>query len=151
MAWTYDQLIAEYTSRVGQANAHKGTLNLEITEASIDWNAGDDHAAIQDIIQGLQATLEYMVDMLARGFHGWNGATYALPTALDRNKACPFITEAPAYDLTMDAIINTMLTADPAQTLYYIGLVDAYRQSVWNRPFNREFFAALARGFAEWD
>ncbi|GAH29755.1 unnamed protein product, partial [marine sediment metagenome] len=33
---------------------------------------------------------------------------------------------------------------------YFVGLVDAYRQSIWNRPFNKDFFAALARGFMEW-
>ncbi|GAI59416.1 unnamed protein product, partial [marine sediment metagenome] len=35
-------------------------------------------------------------------------------------------------------------------TLYFVGLVDAYRTSVWNREFNEEYFAALARGFMEW-
>ncbi|GAH32071.1 unnamed protein product, partial [marine sediment metagenome] len=34
--------------------------------------------------------------------------------------------------------------------LYFIGLIDAYRQSVWNQPFNKEYYAALARGFQEW-
>ncbi len=51
------------------------------------------------------------------------------------------------YELTMDAIINVMLTAEPAQVEYFVGLVDAYRQSIWNKPFNEDFFAALARGF----
>lgn len=55
-----------------------------------------------------------------------------------------------SYELSMDDIINTMLVADPDEVQYFIGLVDAYRQSIWNRPFNKEFFAALARGFMEW-
>lgn len=53
-------------------------------------------------------------------------------------------------ELTMDAILSTMLSADPPQVEYFVGLVDAYRQSIWNRPFNQEFFAALGRGFMEW-
>lgn len=53
-------------------------------------------------------------------------------------------------DLTMDAILSTMLSADPYQVMYFIGLLDAYKQSVWNKPFNEEFFAALARGFEQW-
>ncbi|GAH60107.1 unnamed protein product, partial [marine sediment metagenome] len=37
------------------------------------------------------------------------------------------------------------------QLTNFIGFVDAYRQSIWNRPFNREYYAALARGFALWE
>ncbi|GAH62913.1 unnamed protein product [marine sediment metagenome] len=53
--------------------------------------------------------------------------------------------------LTMESLINVMLLADPSEVEYFIGIVDAYRQSVWNKPFNQEFFAALARGFEEWE
>jgi len=54
------------------------------------------------------------------------------------------------YELTMDKMINTMLMADPSEVTYFIGLVDAYRQSIWNAPFNKEFYSALARGFMQW-
>lgn len=53
-------------------------------------------------------------------------------------------------EVTMDAILSAMLSADPAQVEYFVGLVDAYRQSIWNRPFNKDFFAALGRGFMQW-
>jgi len=54
------------------------------------------------------------------------------------------------YQLTMDGILSVMLSADPVQVDYFVGLVDAYKQSIWNKPFNKEFYAALARGFMEW-
>ena len=54
-------------------------------------------------------------------------------------------------EITMADLINVMLTANPDQVEYFIGLVDAYRQSIWNRPFNHEFFTALGRGFMEWE
>ncbi len=151
MGWSYDTLITELTSRYGQANLHRGQLNLEITQATADWNLNNDHACLQDVIQGMQATLDYMVDMLAKGFHSYNGSSFTLPDALDRSRGCPFITEAPEFELTMAVLINTMLTANPAEVEYFVGLVDAYRQSIWNQPFNEEFFAALARGFEQWD
>lgn len=53
-------------------------------------------------------------------------------------------------ELDMDSLLSTMLSADPDQVEYFVGLLEAYRQSVWNRPFNEEFFAALARGFMIW-
>ena len=53
--------------------------------------------------------------------------------------------------VTMDDIINAMLTADPSQVDYFIGLVDAYRVAIWDKPFNEEFYMALAEGFKQWE
>lgn len=55
-----------------------------------------------------------------------------------------------AAEVDMSAIILAMLSANPEQVEYFVGLVDAYRQSIWNRPFDKEFFATLARGFMLW-
>ncbi len=57
--------------------------------------------------------------------------------------------EAGAID--MSAIINAMLLANPDEVTYFIGLTDAFRKSIWNRPYNRDFYAALARGFEQWE
>lgn len=150
MAWTYDQLISQLWDKLAGANSDRASVSVARNAARIDWNAGDDHAAIGHIIDGMTETIQYMANMLAKGYYGWDGSTFLLPTALDRNYACPFITEAPPYDLTMAAIIVTMLSANPKQVEYFVGLVDAYRQSIWNRPFNQDFYAALARGFELW-
>lgn len=56
-----------------------------------------------------------------------------------------------AAEVTMSSLLTAMLSADPYQIMYFVGLVDAYRQSIWNRPFNKEFYAALARGFMQWE
>jgi len=53
-------------------------------------------------------------------------------------------------ELTMAAILQCMLTATAAEIKYFVGIVDGYRQAVWNQPFDSEFFAALARGFELW-
>ncbi len=60
------------------------------------------------------------------------------------------LVEAEPEGVTMSAIIEAMLTADLEQITFFVGLLDAYRQAIWNRPFNSELFAALARGFEEW-
>ena len=54
---------------------------------------------------------------------------------------------ADPYELTMADIIYAMLTADAGQIEHFIGISDAYKQFMWNKPFNKEFFAAIARGF----
>ena len=58
--------------------------------------------------------------------------------------------EAAAPEVTMASMLAAMLAADPDEVEYFVGLVDAYRQSIWNQPFNSEFFAALASGFEQW-
>lgn len=59
------------------------------------------------------------------------------------------VPEAPSISLS--SIIMAMYEATPTEITSFIGLVDAFRQSIWNRPFNREYFAELARGFEAWE
>jgi len=150
MGWAYDALVTELNYRYGVADANRGYLNTNRSQANFHWSAGEDHEAIYDIIEGMSDTVVAFGGLLAAGFHSYGGATYTLIDALSRERACPFIDEAPPYELTMSAIINTMLTANPMELEYFVGIVDAYRQSIWNKPFNSELFAALARGFEEW-
>jgi len=49
--------------------------------------------------------------------------------------------------IDMDAILAAMVAADPDEVTYFIGLEDAYRTALWDKPFNADFYAALARGF----
>ena len=58
--------------------------------------------------------------------------------------------EAPPAEVTMDAILAAMVTATIEELTDFIGYEDAYRQAIWNRPFNVEYFAALARGWTQW-
>ncbi|GAI67845.1 unnamed protein product [marine sediment metagenome] len=60
------------------------------------------------------------------------------------------IAEAPDAGITMRMILDEMFTADNEELKEFIGLVDAYRQSLWNKPFDMEFWAATARGFEIW-
>ena len=53
-------------------------------------------------------------------------------------------------EVNMDAILNAMLASDFDNLQKFIGIVDAYRVSLWNAPFNADFYAALARGFQIW-
>lgn len=50
-------------------------------------------------------------------------------------------------ELNIGTIIDAMSAATPLEVMYFVGIVDAMRQSVWNQPFEHEFFAALARAF----
>jgi len=56
---------------------------------------------------------------------------------------------ADGVGVDMDAILSAMAAAEPSEVTYFIGLVDAYRSALWDKPFNSDFFAALARGFIQ--
>ena len=122
------------------ASAHSKNLLAMgyIQDAMTHWNLHEDHLAIEDILSGM-AQLWWAIDYLVY-------------------KYTPFYPECPVphflkyhtvetATVDMDGILSAMLTAKLEQIEYFIGLVDAYRVSLWNRPFNAEFYAALARGF----
>jgi len=54
--------------------------------------------------------------------------------------------EDPSPPFNMGLLLSTMLEAEPSQIQGFVGITDAYRQSIWNKPFHKEFFAALAGG-----
>lgn len=104
-----------------------------------DWDAAEDTCYLmRDYAKDMQEDMCKFILSLR-----WN-----------MGRAFQYVNDNAAFDaseLTMEALINTMLIAEPDEVNYFIGLVDAFRQSVWNKPFNQEFFAALARGFEQWE
>jgi len=52
--------------------------------------------------------------------------------------------------VTMDDILNEMLSATFEQLTSFMGITQAYKVAVWDAPYNEEFYAALARGFKTW-
>ena len=122
------------------------TSQLVLNAAWAHWNINQDHLAIQDTLLSLQELLDTVDNMLSYIF------TFDPKTLL-----CKVLYQmraeyqAGGYDLTMGDMLSTMLGATPSEVTYFVGLVDAYRQAIWNKPFNAEFFAALSRGFMEWE
>lgn len=112
---------------------------LEHLEQSfIFWDAAQYNEAIYSNIQAL-SDLRYAVFRLV-------DLDYPLPALY----SMPYFLEhytGNGNGIDMAAIINAMLEADPLQVRAFVGLMDAYRQSVWNKPFNKEYYAALAKGF----
>ncbi|MBA7618123.1 hypothetical protein ES703_25444 [subsurface metagenome] len=52
--------------------------------------------------------------------------------------------------IEMEDIIDAMSAASPVEITYFVGIEDAFRQSIWNQPYEHEFFAALGRAFTRW-
>ena len=146
MAWpSLPASLTQLTTSWDNAVVEYENVQSSINAANTHWGLGQDHEAIQDTLialQDLADSVEYMLSYI------W---IYSPKTLL-----CKVLSQmrseykAATYDLTMGDILSTMLSAEPDEVEYFVGLVDAYRQSIWNKPFNSEFFAALARGFEEW-
>ncbi len=147
MGYSYDLLITHLEGRWADAEGQTSTARWHLNRADSHWGAGDDHLAIEDLMKAVFENNQAIESVLAQGFFGWPGDSHALLNALNRSKACPFIDEAPESEVTMALILSAMITADFTELQTFIGLVDAYRVSLWNEPFNAEYYAALARGF----
>jgi len=147
MAWTYAQLITEMHTRQNLAQSQLFYARQDYDTAQVRWSAADDHGAIDALMDAVYHNNQAVEDALASSYYGYGGATNIIPTAFDL--LSPYVPPEP-FDLTMGDILSVMLSAEPSEVEYFVGLVDAYRQSIWNKPFNAEFFAALARGFEEW-
>ena len=124
--WVYDFFI---TGHADWLVTYYTTSGFNLT-----WRT---HVALS--ISNLRYAIEYLIHCNTNEYH-----PLRLPYYLSN------CIEAEPTVLTMDDILSTMLAADPNQVRYFVGLVDAYRQSIWNKPFNVDFFAALARGFEQW-
>ncbi len=143
MAYPYScagalNLITNYTANyaIWKFFADGFTLN-----ANTYWLANEDHTAIGQIINALDSinNCTYFNSYSEAPFNTYNALYYYMVNC----------TGADEFD--MDSLLSAMVTASPDQLQYFIGLVDAYRQSLWNKPFNKEYFAALARGFETWE
>lgn len=52
--------------------------------------------------------------------------------------------------LTMLSLIAAMSIATPDEIMTFICLTDAYHASLWDRPYNPEYFATMVRAFKSW-
>lgn len=108
---------------------------LHLNDASDHWNLYEFPEAIYDLIlAGRDTTIAAKY-----AGYGFDPFAYKGPTWW-------YLTEC-IGEPNMEGIINAMLEAEAEEIKHFVGLVDAYRQSVWDKPFNQEFYAALARGF----
>jgi len=106
--------------------------------ANAKWGMGDYNVALYYLIQSVGHVIDGGRSLLTKAA-GYD-PTYTILWCLKNIET----------GVDMDTLLSTMLGANPEQVTYFIGLVDAYRQSIWNKPFNEEYFAALARGFEQW-
>jgi hypothetical protein len=141
MAWSYTQLLNRLADNYFLANGYVGGISVYSNKARAHYDAGEYSDAIYDLIESTWYAGQYAGSVHCRGFYGYD-SDQALICALHPDMAGSQIGE-----VTMEKMLAAMLEAETDEISYFVGLVDAYRQSVWNKPFNAEFYAALARGF----
>jgi len=97
------------------------------------------------------ALTEYFFESTTQGVGSshWN-TMVALKRIIQKCDAMQAQIDAMGGGVTMDAMLNAMLSATFAELTKFVGLTEAYNVAVWNAPFNADFYAALARGFAKW-
>ncbi len=145
MAWAnwnaaYTYMFGEYSNaadynttawqKIGNAQGH----TYDVTDP-------DTKSALQDLVDACNR-LYFGIESLI-GYKAGEVPAYT-PLWMMKN------TQESAGGITMDDILNNMLSASFEQLQKFIGIEDAYRVALWNAPFNSEFYSALARGFQKW-
>lgn len=116
---------------------------LHYTDAVYYYGVGNDHKALGYIIDLAQEVIGSLTGVIS--FDQGYGEVGIVPYFL-RNH-----TIEEANGVNMASILLAMLAAKQPELMSFVGIVDAYRQSIWNQPFNQEYYAALARGFTLWE
>lgn len=117
--------------------------NIDLAEDY--WNVNEDHTALGKLITGCQQLASSVYYIIGKYVEV---TPYYLLCKLHTLSWEYTMEEPPAAEVTMDAILSAMITASLDEYTEFVGLIDAYRVGLWNRPFNAEYYAALARGFA---
>jgi len=143
MAHFLDDVIIDLYNRGGVTATYFDLLGNQLDAAGVDLCDGLlDKAGQHCILAGLYC--KYIANYFHQDAFSYTNVDIEGYTLIRDN----WPDEAP--ELTMEAILIAMLGANASEVMYFVGLVDAYRQSVWNQPFNQDFFASLARGFEQW-
>ena len=146
MATTFSTWVGLWYDQFKAAATDIGGSTQDLVNAQQHWDLAQDHDCLQDLL-----FWAWHVDNSLQKF--FETYTYPFP----RYRMFKLYTmmweydyeEMPGAEVTMSAIINAMLTADFDELKSFVGIADAYRVSLWNKPFEVEFYAALARGFLE--
>lgn len=130
-------------------NAAYGTgssvgYRLRTTAEQLEWENFDE--AANQIYMAGTFMYAFTEDILTRYTHQNYRLTRVLEWIEDN-----WPTAGDPYELTMSSIIIAMYGANRQEYTDFVGIEDAYRQALWNQPFNKAYFAELARGFAEWE
>lgn len=139
------QILAYLKYRYGEAEVHRGQLSNYKSYAYTSWLEGDDHGAINHIINGLGRII-YIFDRLIEWDYPDDNECllwYYFSNCVDG--------EAPEeYELTMTKIIQAYIdTPDDIRSAWQL-LVDAYQASMYDKPFDMEYHKTWVRRFHEW-
>jgi len=143
MAWPdLPGILTTLSGNWDDAVTYQVQVQAEISAAIVAWFIGNETQAIFEIITAVDYLNQSVREILSAD--AGESPTTMLMACLEKMR-----TEYSAGngEVTMDAVLTAMITADFDELRKFIGLVDAYRVALWNEPFNAEFYAALARGF----
>jgi len=137
-----DKIKLDYNSGYGSGCG----VGLKLRSAGTQLQQGNPVNAGEMLYEAGTRMYDFAEECLTR----WSHQRYYVIDWLDEcNEIIDGMGEAPA--LTMRAILDEMFTASNEELMQFVALVDAYRQSLWNKPFDANYWAAVARGFEQWE
>ncbi len=149
MAFDYDTIFTLFEDDMYNAWGFGFNVRTDADFAENQYHAGFKDSALHNIIHaGQNAGNAWDAYITSSGLDfPWMSIT-ALFESL--NERLVELEEAAPGELTLFKMVNAMLDGVPTDIEMFVGITDAFRQSIWNRPFNKQLYANLARSFETW-
>jgi hypothetical protein len=139
----FNDAFTAYTELWDLGRVNWGYYCTSISNAISYFNGGNDHLALQQLLYAGyygKYLFQYMMD-----YYALIADDCSLLESLywARNDSLP---STP----TMLQIINAMISSNPDELETFICIEDAFRASLWDKPFNYEWYAGMVRAFKSW-
>lgn len=142
---TCDQVLAHINEYYAAGIGYKPSLETAVSTAVTYWLGGDDHLALYYAIQAL-SPIKYMLYRLYDANYPSIGE-FAVPYYLEH---CTGGDPPPEYELTWLKVIESYIAADDDHRSGWQLLVDAYKASMYDKPFDLEYHTMWVKRFKSW-
>ena len=141
----FDDAFDNYSGKFANLKSKMDDFNFNMNLAYVGCPDPVDRTHFYHMYSALQQLQTFLSNLTTYTWPDWQGSgLFESLYWLDQEAG-----GGDPYVLTMDDILSVMVTASDEEYAKFIGLVDAYRIGLWNKPFNTEFYAALGRGFTQ--
>jgi len=145
----YDSWLTGYTYDIEQAEASAILAHWAVDNARFYYDGGDDHRALQAIIQAG----EKWDDVWHRLLYGWSQASgfwRLIPLVEGIRDDFDEVSGGEEYELTLIKMIEAYIAApDDARSAQRL-LFDAYKASMYDKPFDLEYHTGWVQRFRSW-
>ncbi len=146
----YDDFVTRIDDALVLARYWSLDAERYVTAAFYEYGLGNDHDALREIMSAVKV-LQWSVDKLApykNLLYGlWNLERLGEGIRDDFTNLC----DGGEYELTLNKILGAYISAEELERRNHLLLTDAFRATMFDKPFDKEYHAFWVRTFKSWE